>query len=229
MKYNALVHISTVSQNSDNQRIAIEKYKENSILFDKRIELDFLLFTGSANAEKIKDKITDAINNLEPESELIVYEFSRLARSISHMFTLINILKEKKIRLHILSPAPQILNLKEDSIITSVYIFVFSLAAQLEREIISERTKSGLRRVKEEGLKKDKNFKLGRPIADKKCEKVQEIIKSLYERGFSFPSIQEELFTVHNFEVNSQTIRRFVREKNYEKKPAIKKRKNKEK
>ena len=85
---------------------------------------------------------------------LIVPELSRIARSITQIFEVIEIVKEKNIVLY---------SLKENfcssdkSITSTVATTIFALVAQIERDLISLRTKEAMQAKKAQGLK------LGRP------------------------------------------------------------------
>jgi DNA invertase Pin-like site-specific DNA recombinase len=78
---------------------------------------------------------------------LIVSELSRLGRSLFDVMTILNDLITKKV---------QVISIKEkfelkDDINSQVLVFAFSLSAQIERQLISQRTKEALARVKSEG------------------------------------------------------------------------------
>lgn len=87
---------------------------------------------------------TDALPLLEAGDMLIVAEISRLGRSMSDLNKLINDeLKPRKIRLVIVQMGID-LDCGNIKAMDEMILFAFSFAAQLEKELIQERTKSAL-------------------------------------------------------------------------------------
>jgi DNA invertase Pin-like site-specific DNA recombinase len=74
---------------------------------------------------------------------------------------------------------------------------ILSAFAEFERDLISERTKQGLRRAKEEGKK------LGRPRADFDQQKVKDMLQS---DEYSYSDISDEVG------ISKSTISRFKKE-----------------
>jgi DNA invertase Pin-like site-specific DNA recombinase len=127
---------------------------------------------------------------------LIVAELSRLARSVGQIAILVDALLKKKAR---------VVSLKENitlkgraDIQTKAMITMFSLFAEIERDLISERTKEGLARARAEGKL------LGRPKGKKGKSKLDGTEKGIKEYlakgvtraniakiyGVSFPALQ---------------------------------------
>lgn len=106
---------------------------------------------------------------------LIVTELSRLGRSITMIFEILNILLKKNIKVYAIKENYEL----GDNVQSQVLAFAFSLSAQIERTLISERTKMGLERARKQGKQigsikgvKHKNYKL-----DKKKRYIQRRIK----------------------------------------------------
>lgn len=85
---------------------------------------------------------------------LIVPELSRIARSVTQILEVIKITKDKGITLYSLK---ENFSNEEDSISATVTSTIFALVAQIERELISLRTREALQARKAQGVK------LGRP------------------------------------------------------------------
>ena len=85
---------------------------------------------------------------------LIVPELSRLARSISQILEIIDITKQKGLILYSLK---ENFSNNDNSITSVVTSTIFALVAQIERDLISMRTKEALQAKKVNGCK------LGRP------------------------------------------------------------------
>jgi DNA invertase Pin-like site-specific DNA recombinase len=107
---------------------------------------------------------------------VMVWDISRLGRSIQHLVEFMNTVQTANIDLYI----------HQQAIDTSRMVFgIFASLAAFEREMIAERVKSGLARAKAQGVK------LGRP--SKLNESVRSAANLLYERGMSVRKIAKEL------------------------------------
>lgn len=111
------------------------------------------------------------LEKMQKDDVLIVPELSRIARSITQIFEVIDITKQKGITLY---------SIKEDfsnndkSITSTVTTTIFALVAQIERDLISLRTIEALHAKKANGAK------LGRPNGRGKSkldEHQEEILK----------------------------------------------------
>ena len=92
---------------------------------------------------------------LEPGDRLLVSELSRLGRSLSQVIQIVETLVQRKIRFIAIKEAIEF-DGKQD-LPTKVMIALFGLFAEVERDLISERTKEGLAAAKAKGKR------LGRP------------------------------------------------------------------
>ncbi len=106
---------------------------------------------------------------------LIVTELSRLGRSIPEVIELVNELVKRNIRVVILK---QNLDISKQDMNSKVTITLFALFSDLERDLISVRTKDAL------ALKKAQGQILGKPIGsiqkskfDKDVSKIKELLK----------------------------------------------------
>ena len=70
-----------------------------------------------------------------------------------------------------------------------IYIFAFSLSAQIEQQLISERTKLGIQARRD----RDPSFRMGRKKGSTKANLFKNEIIEFYNRGFSCPLIAKEL------------------------------------
>ena len=94
------------------------------------------------------------LNDMQEGDVLIIPEFSRLARSIIQIFEVLSIVKQKGIVLYSLK---EHFSTNDEGITATVICTVFALIAQIERELISLRTREALYVRKMQGIK------LGRP------------------------------------------------------------------
>jgi len=117
------------------------------------------------SSRKAERKIYEVVHGLKEGETLIVYELSRLARSIGEVFEIVQEIKRRKASLWVLKPEIRT-GVGGNDLQADMLMFALSTAAQIERDLISERTKNSLRAKKAQGVK------LGRP--EGKGRKVEE-------------------------------------------------------
>lgn len=146
----AFIRVSTLEQDTEKNKIDI-------LQFANRMKLGNVEFTEEQCSGKInykERKFGALIDNMQSGDVLIVPELSRIARSITQILEVIKVTKDKGITLYSLKE--NFCN-NEDSISATVTSTIFALVAQIERELISMRTKEALNARKLTGVK------LGRP------------------------------------------------------------------
>lgn len=152
------IRVSTEEQNLENQKKAIsEKYSVDKWVEEKR----------SGTIDYRKRNLGGLVDQLQRGDILVITELSRLGRSLTMIFNIISILKEKGIRCIAIKNNFDLNPENNNDIIASVLMFAFGLSAQIERELISERTKQGLAVAKAKGKRigrqhgeKPRHFKL---------------------------------------------------------------------
>lgn len=188
----AYIRVSTIKQDLDNQRVEIEHYcSAHGIGVDKWIEIEI------SSRKSLKDRLIDKLmDSVRPGDTIIVSELSRLGRSISEVVEIVNGLIKKKVKLIAIKQGITV-NGKHD-MSGKIIITMFALMAEIERDIISERTKMGLERAKSQGIK------LGNPSidrinkkrvkdADRFARSVSPAIRDMSKRGFSQRCMVREL------------------------------------
>ncbi|MET3683660.1 DNA invertase Pin-like site-specific DNA recombinase [Alkalibacillus flavidus] len=159
--------VSTQNQNLDLQVDALQKEGCDEIVEEK-----------VSGAHKKREKLDDLFGKLRQGDTLVVYKLDRLGRSTKQLIELSEWLDENDIELVSI----------RDSIDTSTpmgraMMRMLMVLAEMEREIIVERTQAGLKAARKRGRVG------GRPSKDKKD--VERAIK-LYESGeYSVPEIEE--------------------------------------
>ncbi len=146
----AFIRVSTLEQDTEKNKIDI-------LQFANRMKLGNVEFTEEQCSGKInykERKFGALIDNIQSGDVLIVPELSRIARSITQILEVIKVTKDKGITLYSLKE--NFCN-NEDSISATVTSTIFALVAQIERELISLRTREALQARKAQGIK------LGRP------------------------------------------------------------------
>ncbi len=187
------IRVSTIAQDLSNQKKVILEYCNHH----KMIVDDFVDVQSSSRKSKKDRKINDLLDKTQEKDVLVVTELSRLGRSVSEVLDIVNTLVEKKVRLICIKESIDIE--KNQSIQSKIMVTMVSLFADLERDLISKRTKEAL------ALKKAMGVKLGRPKGPgkSKLEPFKEQIQGYLDKDISMLSISRLLdvsyTTMHNF------------------------------
>lgn len=141
MKVYAYLRVSTEKQTLTQQQNAINEYLKHKGLQIDEIVSDEGVSGGVSYKQR---KLNDLLNEMDYGDALVVSEISRLGRSMSDLNKLVNDeLKPRKLRLIIISMGLDLdcSNLKA---IDEMVLFAFSFSAQIEKEMIQERTRNAL-------------------------------------------------------------------------------------
>jgi DNA invertase Pin-like site-specific DNA recombinase len=180
MKTVAYLRVSKDSQDVNNQKLAILEFAQR-----EKMEVDlFIEITISSRKSTKERKIDQLLEQLDPGDTLIVSELSRMGRSVGEIITTIDNLVNQKIRFFAVKEGIR-LNGSQD-IQTKVMVTMFGLFAEIERDLISMRTKEALAAAKASGKQ------LGRPKGTKGKSKLdgrEEEIKELLDMRVSKASI----------------------------------------
>ncbi|MCB0082765.1 MAG: recombinase family protein [Caldilineaceae bacterium] len=175
----AYLRASTDKQDIQNQRYEILEYANQN---DLKVG-DWVEVTISSRKTTKQRRIDELMERLEGSDTLIVTELSRLGRSTAEIIDLVNQLIQQKIRLIVIK---QNLDLKQHDMASKILTTIFSLLAELERDLISVRTREALAAKKAHGLT------LGKPkgtIQASKFDKHRESIEELLKLGVSVRKI----------------------------------------
>lgn len=173
------LRVSTEKQHLENQKDEIARYaKENGMTVDRWVE-------EIVSGKKIYSgrKLGRAISRMKKGDTLIVSEVSRLSRNLTDIMTIMGKCLKKGINIYTTKERYRF----DDSINSKILCFAFGLVAEIERNLISLRTKEAL------ALRKAEGIALGRPkgstpkldiILDNEDE-----IREMLEDGMSIRSI----------------------------------------
>jgi putative DNA-invertase from lambdoid prophage Rac len=143
------IRVSTDKQTTENQRFEILKYAD-----EKQLHVDRWIEETISATKKLSDrKLGALIERMRENDILIVTELSRLGRSILEVMSILHTLMEKDVKVFTTKERYELGN----NISSKVLAFAFSLSAEIERSMISSRTKEALARKRHEGKR------LGRP------------------------------------------------------------------
>ena len=139
------IRVSTEEQDVKNQRLAILEYAQRNKL---DIE-DFIEVTISSRKSNTERRIVELVERLNAGDTLVVAELSRLGRSLSQIVTLVDTLRANGVQLITIKEA---IDTAKNDISTKTQIAMFGLFAEIERDLLSQRTKEGLSRARKEGV-----------------------------------------------------------------------------
>jgi DNA invertase Pin-like site-specific DNA recombinase len=192
------IRVSTDKQTVENQRFEINNYcAKNGLEIDKWINE-----TISGKEVFEKRKLGRLLKIIRKGDSLICSELSRLSRT---MYSLILILERCEKRDIDIIAIKESFNPKQNQI--SRYIApIFAVVSEVERNLISQRTKESLSRLKASGVK------LGRPFGskskNKKLSGKETIITKMLDENLSSREIARKL------KVHRKTLKNFIVENN---------------
>jgi DNA invertase Pin-like site-specific DNA recombinase len=173
----AYVRVSSDKQETENQKYEILKYANGKKLGN----VDFIEETVSGRKSWKERQLGKLVEEIEKGDILIVTELFRLGRSMLEIMEILSILLQKGIEIHVVK-SNQIL---KDDFRSKVFAMAFSIAAEIERELISQRTREALARKRAEGKP------LGRPKGSysSKLNKHRDQIEEFFSKDVSIASI----------------------------------------
>jgi DNA invertase Pin-like site-specific DNA recombinase len=184
------IRVSSDKQTVENQRFEIEQFcAVNNISIDGWIEE-----TISGTRSYSKRRLGKLLKTMRKNDTIICSELSRLGRSLFMIMEILSICMKKGCRVWTIKDNYRL----GDDIQSKVLAFAFGLSAEIERNLISQRTKEALARLRAEGKT------LGRPKGMKirkekyKLHKKEKIIRNLRALGYSFKDIGDELHVSRN-------------------------------
>ena len=167
------IRVSTDKQTVENQRFEIERFcKKEGLTIDGWIEETI---SGTKNYNK--RALGKLLNRIVKDDLIICTELSRLGR------------KTKESRVWTIKDNYRL----GDDIQSKVLAFAFGLSAEIERNLISQRTKEALARLKKEGHPVGRGQGQRNKQLNAKCVAKHKYIESQMEKGISVPQIAKKL------------------------------------
>ncbi len=192
--------IGYIRVSSNKQALEHQKYELQQFAKSSKIHIDnWIAETISSRKPLYKRKLGNLLENLNDGDILIACEISRLGRSLLEVMKILEICLNKNCQVWTIKENYRLGN----DIQSKVMAFAFGLSAEIERNLISQRTKASLESIRAQGKK------LGRPFAAQskrlKLTKNTTRIKELLDSGVSKNQISK-IMNVQNI-----TLRRFIK------------------
>lgn len=159
--------VSTDKQDAERQKLNIVEYCDREGLPLTKITVE------TVSSRKVEREVYAVVDALRSGDTLVVTELSRLARSSIELDEICAKVIRAGAKLKSLSPDFVV----DGSIQGQALKFAIGMSAQLERDFISERTKSALK------VRKERGVKLGRPEGKSKLDERKDEIVQLQRYG----------------------------------------------
>jgi len=191
----AYLRVSSDKQSVENQRFEVLKFADK-----KSMSIGTWVEEKVSGTKKIRErKLGQFLSAMEAGDALIVSELSRLGRNLMAIMSILHDCMEKEVKVYTVKEEYELGN----NINSKVLAFAFSLSADIERQLISQRTKEALARKKAEGKR------LGRPQGSlskrTKLSGKEDEIKELLSKKVSHSAIGRIMG------VNRVTVTNFIK------------------
>jgi len=167
----AYLRVSTADQDVEKNKADILHLANNKGLG----QVEWVEETASGRISWKKRRLGGLLNELKSGDSLLVSELSRLGRSMLECMEILSIASQQGICIYAVKGNWQL----DNSIQSKIVAMAFAMASEIERDLISQRTKEALAARKRAGVK------LGRPkgIGKSKLDKHRAEIEALLANG----------------------------------------------
>ena len=195
----AYIRVSTAGQSYSSQEFEIRNWAcKTGNKIDRWVSE-----AVSGTVEPKHRKLGKTIRRMCPDDLLVCTEISRLGRNMLMIMSILNDCAARNVRIHTIKDNFDLNN----NINSKIIAFAFALAAEIERNLISQRTREALADLKEAGVK------LGRPCGSfKKRDAVLQDLPEILSRrsaGESYPSI------ARRYGIHRNTLVNYLKSANY--------------
>ena len=164
----AYIRVSTQMQTSEGQRYEIENWCRKRDLSVDRWVVEKV--SGMSGLDK--RTLGKTLQKMKQGDVLVCTELSRLGRNMMMVMSILNYCSQRKISVFSIKDRFEL----SDTINSKIIAFAFSLAAEIERNLISQRTREALSAKKEAGVR------LGRPKGKtEKQKRFEEMLPTILE------------------------------------------------
>ena len=188
----AYIRVSTDRQSVENQKYEILKFAD-----EKKLQVNTWVEETVSGTKKVKNrKLGNLLNQMETKDILIVSEISRLGRSLMEVMSILHDCMEQNIKVFTTKERYELGN----NVNSKVLAFAFGLSAEIERNMIAQRTKEALARKRSEGKT------LGRPKGSyakrTKLTGKEDVIQNLLKKDIPITAIGR-ILGVHRLTVDA--------------------------
>lgn len=190
------LRVSSLQQDEEMQRVGVDNLaKLKGIKIDK-----YVVDKVSGTKEPDERNLGKLLRKVKKGDVIIVSEISRLGRKLFMIMEIMKSLLEKDVKLYTVKDNFEL----ADNIQSRCLIFAFGLSAEIERNLISARTREALNRLKMNGVK------LGRPVGSKstysKLDGQKTRLINDYYKGVSKSHLAKR------YKVSVKTVRKYIKE-----------------
>ena len=195
--------IGYIRVSSNKQTVQHQKYEIEQFIKKDKLKIDkWVMETISSRQPLQKRKLGKLLDEMQPGDILIACEISRLGRSLLEVMHILENCLNKECRVWTIKENYRLGN----DIQSKVMAFAFGLSAEIERNLISQRTKSSLDNLRANGKK------LGRPFSAKSRNlKLSKNVKKI-QKMLNNNTPKVEIARIFN--VQTATLRRFMHRTN---------------
>ena len=179
------IRVSSDKQTVENQRFEINKFCEKQNL----VINDWIEETISGTKNYTKRQLGNLLKKVKKNDIIICSELSRLGRNLFMIMELLNICMTKECRVWTIKDNYRL----GDDIQSKVLAFAFGLSAEIERNLISQRTKEALARLKSEGKSLGRSKGRRNNTLNVVCVSKHEYILKQLSKGVSIPQIAKRI------------------------------------
>ena len=194
-KSTAYLRVSTADQDLEKNKFDILKLA-NEKGFG---QVEWIEETVSGRVSWRKRRLAAILDTAEAGDHLIVSELSRLGRSMLECMEILSLASQKKLNIYAVKGNWRL----DNSIQSKIIAMAFSMAAEIERDLISQRTKEALAARKKAGMK------LGRPrgIGKSKLDQYRPEIEALLANG------SKQRFIAQRYGTTEANLSRWLRQR----------------
>ena len=171
MKTIAYLRVSKDAQDVKNQRLAILEFARND-----NLKISEFMEVNVPSRRSPKERPIDLLlSKLETGDTLVVSELSRMGRSVGDIILTVDQLVKQRVRLLAIKEGLRLEG--KQNLQTKVTVTLFSLFAEIERELISIRTKEGLAAARASGKRLGRpKGRLGQSKLDGRKDEIQRLL-----------------------------------------------------
>ncbi len=174
----AYIRVSTELQSYEGQKFEIEHWCRR-----KGIHIDCWVQEKISGTQQLNRRtLGKLLRKMKPGDILVCTELSRLGRNMMMVMSILNTCSQQNVQIYSIKDHFEL----SDSLNSKIIAFAFSLAAEIERNLISQRTREALAAKKEAGMR------LGRPEgSSRQMLLFKEKEKEIYQKWMSGYTIEE--------------------------------------